>query len=228
MNTPPVRRAFTFDCPHCGALTMHEWPEGIYLDRGSGSGMVPWDRIDRAQCIACDEESIWLSEDPYSDESAWRLLWPAAGGEPAHERLPADLLPLYNEARAVAAASPRAAAALLRLLTERLLRAIAGGTDRLDDNIAALVKDGTLNDQARKLADYLRITGNDMVHPGQIDADAEAQQRAGMMFPFVNLLVNELIAKPAVIDELYQQLPESKRNAADRRDGRAFSPSESK
>lgn len=206
---------------------MQEWPNAIFLQmpRLPGHGMSSWDDVDLSICIACAGESIWLKEEIGQDESAWRMLWPATGGEPAHERLPAELLSLYNEARAVAPGSPRAAAALLRLLTESLLRTITGTTDRLDSNIAALVKDGRLNETARKLADYLRITGNDMVHPGQIDADPEAQRRVGMMFPFVNLLVDRLIAQPAIIDELYEQLPESKRDAADRRDGRPPSTS---
>lgn len=206
---------------------MQEWPDNVYLQmpRTPGMGMVPWDTVDLSLCIACQGESIWLKEEIGQDESSWRMLWPATGGEPAHEHLPAELLPLYNEARAVAPGSPRAAAALLRLLTESLLRTITGTTDRLDANIAALVKDGRLNETARKLADYLRITGNDMIHPGQIDADPEAHRRVGMMFPFVNLLVERLIAQPAIIDELYEQLPESKRDAADRRDGRPSSTS---
>lgn len=209
---------------------MQEWPDEVYLQmpRPRANGLVEWDTVDLSTCIACAGESIWLKEDIGQGKTAWRMLWPALGGEPAHERLPAELLPLYNEARAVSAASPRAAAALLRLLTESLLRTITGDSARLDANIAALVKDGKLNETTRKLADYLRITGNDMVHPGQIDADPDAQRRVGMMFPFVNLLVDRLIAQPAIIDELYEQLPESKRAATDRRDGRPSSVSAQK
>ena len=237
MTTEPTHGAPSFDCPHCGAHAQQTWPQAV-LCADEGGVTTDWSSIDRSECYTCKKETVWHAQRRYSGSSGagyshswmeWGILWPRErAGVPAHERLPEDLRPLYDEAREVADLSPRAAAALLRLLTETLLRQVAEAPKAKPfDLIGQLVREGKLDEQARMLAAYLRITGNNAVHPGQIDEDEDAQKRVSVMFPFVNSLVQRLIADPAEINELYEQLPEEARAAADRRDGRSSSTSES-
>lgn len=233
MRTEPRHTAPSFDCPHCGAHSQQTWAKNVgYEDERNVS--VQWSVIDRSECYSCKQETIWYAEKQYAVSApgfaaphtrrVWQILWPRKrAGVPAHERMPEHLRPLYDEARAVADLSPRAAAALLRLLTEALLREIAGAPKgKPFELIGQLVREKKLDEQTRMLADYLRITGNNAVHPGQIteDEDEDAQKRVSMMFPFVNSLVQRLIADPAEIHELYEQLPAEAREATDRRDGR--------
>lgn len=233
MTTEPTHGAPSFDCPHCDAHSQQTWATTVgYEDEQNAS--VQWNTIDRSECYSCKQETIWHAERKYATSTpgfgaphswmAWQILWPRKKpGMPAHERMPEHLRSLYDEARAVSDLSPRAAAALLRLLTEALLREVAEDpTGKPFDLIGKLVREKQLDEQTRMLADYLRITGNNSVHPGQIDEgeDEDAQKRVAMMFPFINSLVQRLIADPAEINELYAQLPAGTRAAADRRDGR--------
>lgn len=232
MTNAPTHGSPSFDCPHCGAHAQQTWPEAVFYRR-AGYGDERWISVDRSECFTCGNEAIWhrrkvaergaLVPGGVSYRVDWQIVWPRAQhGEPPHARMPQELLGLYDEAREVAGASPRASAALLRLLTETLLRDIAESPNgNLNDLIGQLVQEQKLDEQTRKIADYLRITGNNAVHPGQIVADDDAQRRASMMFPFVNALVQRLIADPAEIAEIYALLPEGKRQAADRRDGRS-------
>jgi hypothetical protein len=68
--------------------------------------------------------------------------------------------------------------------------------------------------------DIVRVIGNESVHPGTIDLRDEpetAVQLAGL----VNFIAEAMITQPKEIDKLYDSLPESKREAIDRRDGTA-------
>lgn len=230
MSTEPTYHSSSFTCPNCGAYAHQTWAKGVGYDEEGGAS-VQWTSIDRSECYSCKQEAIWHAQIRYSTTGPgyasrswreWQILWPRArAGVPAHDRMPENLRPLYDEARAVADLSPRAAAALLRLLTETLLRSVAGAPNgKPFELIGQLVRDKKLDEEARMLADYLRITGNNAVHPGQIDDDEDAHKRVSMMFPFINSLVQRLIADPEELHELYEQLPAEARAAADRRDGR--------
>lgn len=151
----------------------------------------------------------------------WVMIWPPSLTAPLpHEEMPEHLKGLYEEARSVSGASPRSAAALLRLLLENLLQEIAGSTDTLNRVIGQLVREEKLNSRLQKTADYLRLAGNDAVHPvAEIQAEGDTSDRVGTMFRLVNLLVQELIAGPREVEELYQGLPDSKLTAIEQRDG---------
>ena len=123
----------------------------------------------------------------------------------------------FTEARNVLNASPRAAAALLRLALEKLIMVELGvrGKD-LNDAIGTLVKEG-LPDKAQKALDSVRVIGNEAVHPGQIDL-SDNVETATTLFRLLNWIVDGMITRPRKIDEIYESLPQSKKEAIERRD----------
>lgn len=232
-HTAPSYGSRSFACPHCQTHAQQVWTASVWVESEDYAGSTRWETVDRSECHVCQNEAIWLRTEyrtpaatgglnPASQapDESWTMIWPpSTAGAPPHESLPENLRDLYEEARAVAVFSPRAAAALLRLLTETLVRQFADSRASLNDNIGTLVRDGKLGPREQQMADYLRITGNSAVHPGQVDdANGEAGRRTELMFAFINLLVERFIALPERTAEAYAQLPEGARAAVDRRD----------
>ena len=191
----------TFTCPHCAVIAGQD-----FVHRGNGP------RVDASTCRACNQAALWIDE---------VLVYPRpTAGPPPHDDLIGPALHSYKEARAIVGDSPRAAAALLRLAIERLLvdeasrRGVGGGD--LNSCVGALVKDG-LHPQTQRALDVVRVVGNNSVHPGEINVEDDPQV-AQRLFLITNAIVDDLISKPRVLEEMYRDLPEGAREAIDRRD----------
>lgn len=65
----------------------------------------------------------------------------------------------------------------------------------------------------------MRVTGNNAVHPGQLDANDVLV--AEQLFPLVNVIVEYRISLPARIQEMYDALPSGAKAAIEKRDGAA-------
>ena len=65
----------------------------------------------------------------------------------------------------------------------------------------------------------MRVIGNDAVHGGQIDV-RDSPEAAAQLFKLVNFIVAKMITEPNEVQGLYDAMPESKRAAIDKRDGR--------
>ncbi len=129
---------------------------------------------------------------------------------PPHQKLPESVRARYREARDVAALSPRAAAALLRLALEELLDEFQPSGAKLVDRIGELHKAG-LPVPDRQAMDILRHVGNDAVHAGTImDADNPATVRE--LFRYLNHLA-ESGAMIQAITARYTSLPQGKQDA---------------
>lgn len=126
-------------------------------------------------------------------------------------------LSLYEEAADILIRSPRAAAALLRLLCERLCIRITGHNSNLNALIGELVADRRLTPDLQMALDAVRISGNNLVHPGQIDL-ADHLEVATAMFSLINVIAERLLTEPRRISALYASLPEGARQAVERRD----------
>lgn len=163
-----------------------------------------------SKCYSCDGIAVWINHE---------LVHPKINFEiPPTEDMPDVVRRDYDEAASIASASPRAATALLRLCIEKLCNEINGSTDTIFDGIGKLAQRG-LDTKIQKALDIVRVTGNTAIHPGQIDkSDTTADARN--LFRLVNVIVENLITLPKEIDELYETIPESKRDAIDRRDGK--------
>jgi len=68
----------------------------------------------------------------------------------------------------------------------------------------------------QKSLDIVRVTGNDAVHPGQIDTDDP--ETVNQLFGLVNVIVDSMISVPKKIEGIYESLPEDKLKGIEKRD----------
>ncbi len=125
----------------------------------------------------------------------------------------------YLEAANVLADSPRSAAAILRLALQKLCKQLGEKGESINDDIAALVKKG-LNPAMQKSLDALRITGNNAVHPGELNL-SEEPERVIKLFGLLNFIAEKMLTEPKEINSFYADLPEGARQAVEKRDGKA-------
>ena len=130
--------------------------------------------------------------------------------------MPQDVQSDYEEAARIYTKSPRGAAALLRLAIQKLMVHLGLPGKNINEDIAALVAAG-LPSQIQQALDVVRVTGNNAVHPGQLDASD--LQVAEQLFPLVNVIVEYRISLPARIQEMYDALPSGAKDAIEKRDG---------
>ncbi len=123
----------------------------------------------------------------------------------------------YLEAANILNESPRAAAAILRLALQKLCVQLGEKGANINDDIGSLVKKG-LNPAIQKSLDALRITGNNAVHPGEIDL-TEDVERVIKMFNLLNFIAEKMITEPKEIGDFYDGLPQGAKEAVDKRDG---------
>ena len=123
----------------------------------------------------------------------------------------------YEEAASIATISPRGAAALLRLAVQKLCTDLGEKGDNINEDIAALVKKG-LSPTIQQSLDYVRVVGNNAVHPGQIDADDAAV--VGNLFGLLNLIVETMISTPNKIKAMYSGLPATTLQSIQKRDAK--------
>jgi hypothetical protein len=65
--------------------------------------------------------------------------------------------------------------------------------------------------------DIVRVTGNNAVHPGQMDLKDDPKI-AHNLFSLVNFIASEMITKPKELEAMYEDLPEGARKAIEKRD----------
>lgn len=137
----------------------------------------------------------------------------------ASEDMPEDVVSDYEEARLVAAYSPRSAAALLRLALQKLCKYLGEPGTHIDTDIRSLAKRPEFGERLIKAADTLRIAGNNAVHPGEMN-EQDIDNICNGLFGLLNLIVHAGITQPKEWDAMYQGLPEKPRQAAEKKDGR--------
>ena len=204
----PSLKESGFNCPHCGAYAFQQH-RPVYYPAG-GSGVLPLENWTSTQCARCVAISMWHRE---------TLVWPTAVAGPLpHAKMPEVVRADYEEARALANKSPRAAAALLRLAVQRLCAHLGAAERNLDDAIATLVKKG-LAPSVQQALDVVRITGNNAVHPGQLDI-RDDPEIVGKLFRLLNYIVEQLIAAPEELKAIWEKMPEGARAATAKRDSK--------
>lgn len=145
------------------------------------------------------------------------MYFPDTGTNPnPNPEMPEKVKSLYLEAAAISSKSPRGAAALLRLSIQILCKELGEKGLNINEDIKSLVAKG-LPEIVQQSLDIVRVTGNQAVHPGQIDTDN--QQVVKQLFELLNVIVEYMIALPKRISGLYASLPASAVNAIGKRDG---------
>lgn len=164
-----------------------------------------------SQCYSCHKHALWLHD---------KLLHPTPHLHvECISDMSSEIRADFEEAREIFFLSPRGAAALLRLAVQKLCAVLGESGENINDDIASLVGKG-LPVKVQQALDTLRVIGNDAVHPGQIDLN-DNRDIAASLFELPNIIIDEMISEPKKIEEMYNKLPASKKDAIAKRDGTA-------
>lgn len=181
----------------------------VFFDT-TGGAIVNLDVINLwlSRCFSCDELSIWVHD---------RVLFPSYSFEiTPNPDLPPEIKADFIEAMKIVDTSPRGSAALLRLCIQKLCKHLGKTGDKLNNDIAELVRDG-LDARIQKALDIVRVVGNNAVHPGQIDL-TDDKDTASKLFRLVNMISDAMITQPKHVDEFYNLLPEASKLQIEKRD----------
>ena len=164
--------------------------------------------IHLSECYHCEKIAVWLHD---------RLIFPSNKyAIQPNPDMSDDVKSVFEEAREIVDASPRGAAALLRLAIQKICIELGEQGKNLDDDIGSLVKKG-LEEKIQKALDTVRVIGNESVHPGKIDL-SDDRDTAYQIFHLVNLIYEEMISRKKRINKVYKELPKEKREAIKKRD----------
>lgn len=203
----PALFAKSFTCPHCDVYSNQEW---FYFDwNGESVFQKPKENHNMkvSRCQHCGKTTVWVYD---------LMVYPDRGNAPAaNPDMPENVRKLYEEASSISAKSPRGACALLRLAIQLLCVDLGGEGKDINKDIGKLVADG-LSPIVQKSLDVVRVTGNEAVHPGQIDTDNP--ETAMQLFGLLNIIVDYMISMPNRVTGLYDSLPAGKLNGIDDRD----------
>ena len=218
-----------FQCPNCSGFASHLL-ECYPLDiNGTYSNFLRFTII--AQCQACNNFSIWLTNNlPVTKVGTTNLksldttyasvtlIFPSTSSEvPApNSDMPDNVKEIYKEAGDVLNVSPRASAALSRLAIENLVEYLGAEGKDLNNKIGSLVSKG-MPIEIQQMLDSVRVIGNNAVHPGQINIK-DNKELALSLLHFVNLITDNQISQPKKIAEIYGSLPESYKKSIEKRD----------
>lgn len=199
-----------FSCPNCGAYSQQDRHE-LFKSNSWASRA--------AFCKICSDPSIWLSnnlnERRVPIETS--MIYPDKNNIPAcNEDLEDSIKKDYNEAASIVEKSPRWACALLRLAVQKLMIQIWESWKNIDNDIKSLVKKW-LNPTIQQALDIVRVTGNNAVHPWEIDLQDNIEV-AKSLFGLINLIANDRLTQPRLVQEQYNNLPPSSLDAIKKRD----------
>ncbi len=210
--TPPTYDKEGFHCPLCGILARQDWYYLGAIDKGND---LPRGRLNSdysvAVCYNCKNVSFWFRK---------KIIYPLMSIAPLpNPDIPDEVKEDYDEARQIVAQSPRGAAALLRLAIQKLCKHLGEPGDNINTDIASLVSKG-LGSDVQQALDFVRVVGNETVHPGEIDIRDDNELALGL-FDCVNLIVTRMISSKKQVEALYAKLPKAKRDGIEKRDAKS-------
>ena len=210
---PPTYNSEQFNCIYCYVYATQYWDRIRRFRVSLRAGQVEMpikvgnSVVEVSFCSRCGNPTFWLEE---------KIIYPPVRTAPLpNSDLPDSVKAIYDEASVIANQSPRAACALLRLAVEMLLKEL-NQKGSINEAIKNLVGKG-LDLKIQQSLDIVRVTGNDAVHPGEIVFDDTTDVQA--LFQLINVIADALITQPKQIQALYDNLPEDKRKAIEKRDG---------
>lgn len=216
---PPALGKGEYHCPHCNvyakqfyahlhAISQFNW-SSLVDQQSKFNEPLPSDFI-VTKCQRCQKLVVWVGGNIIFPR---RMIAPLPNSD-MNDQIKVD----YIEAGIIFSDSPRAAAALLRLALQKLCKQLGEKGENINDDIKNLVAKG-LNPLVQKSLDALRITGNNAVHPGEINLEEEPE-RVLKLFDLLNFIANKMITEPKEIESFYSALPEGARDAVKKRDGK--------
>jgi hypothetical protein len=165
-----------------------------------------------SKCYNCKEIAVWVYEEIVYPNTKVNIT--------PNNDLPEHIQQLFEEAREIVGASPKGAAALLRLCVQHLCKELGETGKQIDKDIASLVSKG-LNPLVQQALDIVRVVGNEAVHPGEIDFK-DNKEIAIKLFGLVNLICDQMITHPKQVKELYVDLPKDKLEGIEQRNAKAL------
>jgi len=204
-----------FNCPHCNAYALMTWQALL----SGNMHLSVW----AAFCARCNAPSIWVDGDTLSRRLVFEppgpvtQIYPAESTAPMHsDDLPEDCRADYREARTIVRFSPRGAAALLRLVIQKLCLHLGGSGEDINKDIGLMVENG-LPKRVQEAMDTVRIVGNEAVHPGVLNLNDDPVI-VDSLFKLVNLIVERMLTEPRQENDLYRSLPPKKLKGIEQRD----------
>ncbi|MDE9543725.1 DUF4145 domain-containing protein [Xenorhabdus bovienii] len=193
------------------------WADMIYQD-GTASN------LQKVQCLVCKQDSIWLTKDRYFRgkfvNTIGKMIHPDQTDiAPPENDMPDGIKEDYNEAASIFSRSPRGAAALLRLGLQKLCKHLGEKGENINNDIRSLAGKNVLPPLVISVADTVRITGNNAVHPGEMN-DEDFDLIASKLFGLLNFIVRKGIVEPKELQSLYERMPEKPRQSAEAADQR--------
>lgn len=161
-----------------------------------------------SKCYSCKKISVWVHDDLLFPQKNYTVL--------PNQDLPQDILNDYEEASSILDKSARGAAALLRLAIQKLCVHLGQPGNNINNDIAALVKQG-LDTRVKQALDIVRVVGNNAVHPGQIDL-RDNKDTAESLFGLVNIIAEKMISEPKHIESMFENLPDGAKQQIQERD----------
>jgi len=216
---PPKHATGQFHCPHCGVYAKQFWANikaSENYTNNFNNVIVNLSQFNQnldhnwtiSACEHCEKIIIWLSNEiVYPKKMIVDL---------PNKDLSEDIKKDYLEAAIIFNDSARSSAALLRLALQKLCIQLGEKGKNINDDIKNLVKKG-LNPQIQKSLDILRITGNNAVHPGEINVK-EKSELVLKLFELINFIAEKMITEPKEIEEFYNELPNGAKDQIAKRD----------
>lgn len=198
-----------FNCPQCGAFA-NQSTHHVKLEKSEeNKGTIRHKGLRVTRCDSCSSCSYWYKRE---------LIYPRTSRAPLPaEDMPEEAKRVFNEARDIVNASPSGAAALLRLAIEIILNELDAEGDTIYNQIGDLVEKGRIDEDIQKAYDTVRVIGNESVHPGTIDLN-EDDEAASTLFFLVNEIVHSTITRDKRIEQMWDKVPENKKNGVEQRD----------
>jgi hypothetical protein len=154
-------------------------------------------------CIKCNEMCLWVCD---------QLVWPRRAGDPEPKlQALSDVQRDDDEVSQTLDASPRGAAALLRLTIEKVCKELGERGESPTDDIASFVQED-VDARVQKVLEAMRIIESNAVPAGQIGAKdnrATAEALSGL----VNLICEKMIMEPRHLQAVYTRLRDGAENA---------------
>lgn len=182
----------------------------VHIDRLSESKELNFEirNLFLSKCYSCKKIAVWIHD---------KLVFPKQKYQIASNfDLPDDIKNDYNEASAIFDDSPRGAAAILRLAIQKLCMHLKQPGKNINSDIQALVKAG-LDVQVQQALDFVRVIGNNAVHPGNIDIE-DNKETVLALFGLINLIAEKMISEPKHVNELFDSLPDGVKEQIKKRD----------
>src|SRR5690606_2265847 len=117
-----------------------------------------------------------------------KIIIPSSTNAPyQHPDMPQSLIDDYNEARNIVNLSPRGAAALLRLVLQKLMLELGETGKDINKDIGSLGRKG-LPEEVQQSLDIVRVIGSELVHPGELDR-RDDHETAIQLFELINFII---------------------------------------